>query len=761
MSADHEGRAGGGATRPVPIAPDVVAEAITHHRAGRLGLAELGQLMIELATRPEARADPAGALVRALAAPTQVEVEAETTRTSPPERPAAGAEGSQRARPTAETRRLRPSTGAHAAPASEPSDRPTTRLDRFARARGVVPAVHPGLDPSCPDIGGDGDPRHAIGRRLGEGGVGQVLLGVDRDLRRPVALKVLREEHRRDPIMLQTFLEEAIITGGLEHPNIVPVHELGVSAELGPYYTMKRLDGDPLSELLGRLRRGEASLSLELRLGRLIELYAQTLRAVAFAHDHGVIHCDLKPANIIVGRYGDVTVVDWGLAKVLGEAGRRQARAMLWSGSPGYMAPEQALSPDVSSLDERADIWSLGAILYEILTLALPFADPDGSYPEGIQWRSIPPPRERSPDRPIPEALESLCMAALAREPGDRLRSVRAMLEAVEDWLHGIRERERQREAASDLLSEATEALHRVRGDEEAIDRLQAASPPGALGPAEEAALEAARERLLAGYEGARSACLAGLALNPQGAGLKRAIAALYWYTFQRLYPARQPTSAAGRDQALALLESLARVALDAILARGAAKGATVGAPTGALGARLRAAADPWLEVAWRMGQVHGGNATVDEVVERVIALGRASIFEGTPGHELLPVAAATERAHHPAHHRIFSAGEAAHAIYFLLSGEVAIERDGRALSTLTPPACFGEIAVIDGSTRTASAACRTAVEVLVLEAGRFRELMTGDGRIALQVMRVLARRLRAATDREMGRSATAAPGPP
>ncbi|MCB9733328.1 MAG: protein kinase [Deltaproteobacteria bacterium] len=738
MSDDRDDAGGDARARP-PSPADAPAavfdEAFTLYRAGRLELEALCRLMIRFGATPAAATAPRATLAALLA---------KTASATVPEHvaPAASASEPRQTRPL--RTRATPSTATTTTSAG-------TRLHRFTAARGVVPTVHPGLDADSPDPAGPGDERHALGRELGEGGMGRVRVAVDRDLRRPVAVKVLKEEHRNDPVLLQAFLEEAIITGGLEHPNIVAVHEVGVSPELGPYYTMKRLDGEPLSELLSRLRRGDPEATAELRLGRLVEIFAQTLRAVAYAHDHGVIHCDLKPANILVGAYGDVTVVDWGLAKVVGEAGRQQARAQLWSGSPGYMAPEQATSQDIDDIDRHSDIWSLGAILYEILTLQLPFADPDGALPDGVAWRAIPFPSERQSGRHVPGELERLCMAALEKDPAGRPARVQSMLRDVEEWLHGTRERERQKEAAAEMLSEAAEALHAARVDEQAIDRLQHAADAGGTDAAAREELDHARARLVGAYEAACEAVLNGLELNPEGAGLHRAAAALYWYTFERLYPGRIAADPEIRRRALELLERLARVSLTAIMRRGQTKGVPLDAAHDALARRLAGIDDPWLAAAARIGARVGDNPAVDEVVERIAALHDVDVFAGTPGHELLAVAEACDRVACAAGSLVFATGDPGDALYIVLSGRIAIARDGKVLATLGPREAFGEVALIDGSTRTADARCEADATLLVLTAERFRQIIVGDGTIGLRVMRVLATRLRHATEREAG----------
>jgi serine/threonine protein kinase len=229
------------------------------------------------------------------------------------------------------------------------------------------------------------DRRYDIGGEIGQGGMGVVLDARDPALRRAVAMKVLLDQHAGDHLL--RFIEEAQITGQLEHPNIPPVHELGVDENGKPYYTMKLVRGQTLREVLADLARGDAEAVAKYPLPALRTVFQKVCDAVAFAHEKQIIHRDLKPENIMIGRFGEVLVMDWGLAKVLdpaaaddlarrsavtsarveeGEVGHTQSGAVV--GTPQYMSPEQAAG-EVETLDARTDIYALGAILYHILAL--------------------------------------------------------------------------------------------------------------------------------------------------------------------------------------------------------------------------------------------------------------------------------------------------------------------------------------------------------------------------------------------------------
>lgn len=596
-----------------------------------------------------------------------------------------------------------------------------TELGRWARAMGATPEVRlaSAADPSIDRA------RYVPLGPLGTGGVGEVELVLDRDLGRTVARKRLRAEHRADPLLLQAFLEEAVVTGALEHPGIVPVHDIGVSPVEGAWYTMKRLAGEPLAAILSRLRRRDPETLRRWPLPRRMELFVQVLRAVAHAHQAGpagIIHCDLKPANILVGTFGEVTVVDWGLARVLGAAGAKQARGRMWSGSPGYMAPEQASSSDVSKLGPPADIWALGAILYELLTLTIPQANLDGSVPddlaEGGQTRRIVSVRERRSDAP-PE-LAALADRALSVDPGARHPSVVAFMHEVEAWLVDRRELERQE-------ARITEALRTAR------DALETAAPVEGAGH---------DATLLACYQGAAQALTDGLAAAAHDARLLAVAADLYWRVFRNLHPGPAPAAPEIRRGAATLLDALAKVAPPV--------------PSHSTDTRD----DPWIEA---LEAVAGDEAPhLRELVLRVRLLRATDVFADLGGHELVPVAEALRPLALAAGETAFEAGDEGDALYLLAAGEVHVLGGGRILSTALAPACFGEIALVADragrrQTRTATVRAATDASCYRLHADAFDRLVRQHGVIALGVMRVLADRLRVATLRELAPRAAGA----
>jgi len=298
--------------------------------------------------------------------------------------------------------------------------------------------------------------RYEIVGEIARGGVGVVYKGRDTDLGRDVAMKLLREEHLRSPELVRRFVEEAQIGGQLQHPGIVPVYELGVRERTRPYFAMKLVKGRTLSELLS------ARSSPSDGRPALLAHFAQVCHTVAYAHSRGVIHRDLKPGNVMVGAFGEVQVVDWGFAKLLKRGGiddERRARREVTvvatvrsaaegsasvagsvMGTPAYMPPEQALG-HVDDLTERADVFSLGAILCEILTGKPPYAgDPVDLLTAAAQAR-LADSHARLDACGGDAELVSLTKACLSPLPKDRPRSARELAETISAHLSGAERR--------------------------------------------------------------------------------------------------------------------------------------------------------------------------------------------------------------------------------------------------------------------------------------------------------------------------------
>src|SRR5262249_39412192 len=293
--------------------------------------------------------------------------------------------------------------------------------------------------------------RFRVLRPHARGGLGAVFVAMDTELHREVALKQILDSHADDETSRHRFLLEAEITGGLEHPGIVPVYGLGTYGDGRPYYAMRFIKGDSLNEAIGRFHSGEPALHApgrrSLELHKLLHRFVDVCNAIDYAHSRGVLHRDIKPGNIIVGRHGETLVVDWGLAKATGQsdpaAGERTLRPSSASGSaetlpgsalgtPAYMSPEQA-EGDLEHPGPRSDVYSLGATLYCLLTGRPPFAGDAVEVIPRVQRGDYRPPRAIDPS--IDRALEAICHQAMALKPEDRYGSCRALAEDVERWM--------------------------------------------------------------------------------------------------------------------------------------------------------------------------------------------------------------------------------------------------------------------------------------------------------------------------------------
>src|SRR5262249_40481777 len=298
-----------------------------------------------------------------------------------------------------------------------------------------------------------GGSRFRVLRPHGRGGLGEVFVAHDRELHREVALKEIQERHADNPDSRARFLLEGEITGRLEHPNIVPVYSLGTYADGRPFYAMRFIQGDDLQDAIRRFHRPEAdggdlrqrNLALRQLLGRFVDV----CNAIAYAHSRGVLHRDLKPGNILLGKYGETLVVDWGLAKALGKAegsqsieapvapisgsGSTPTQMGTAIGTPAYMSPEQAAGR-LDQLGPRSDVYSLGATLYHLLTGRAPFAEKDvGAVLRKVQQGDFPSPRQVQGE--VPAALEAVCLKAMALKSADRYASAKELADEVERWL--------------------------------------------------------------------------------------------------------------------------------------------------------------------------------------------------------------------------------------------------------------------------------------------------------------------------------------
>jgi WD40 repeat protein/tRNA A-37 threonylcarbamoyl transferase component Bud32 len=292
--------------------------------------------------------------------------------------------------------------------------------------------------------------RYTLRRLHATGGIGRVWLAYDSDLGREVALKELRPERSQNQGFSNRFLHEAQITGQLEHPGIVPVYELTRRSDVRqPFYTMRFIKGRTLTDAIRAYHEKRAAGRAEpLEHVALLNAFVATCNAVAYAHSRGVIHRDLKGQNVVLGDFGEVVVLDWGFAKVLGRAeGSTEAAPVVLAaetgpchtvqgqviGTPAYMSPEQA-EGETDRIDYHTDVYGLGAILYELLTGRPPFA---GTEIEEVlrQVRDAEPVRPRQIWAGVPRALEAVCLRALAKKPEGRYASAGELAREVQRWL--------------------------------------------------------------------------------------------------------------------------------------------------------------------------------------------------------------------------------------------------------------------------------------------------------------------------------------
>jgi serine/threonine-protein kinase len=377
---------------------------------------------------------------------------------------------------------------AHRAP-EDPATVPNSPAAHGQPPPEPAPAPDASADPDA-ELGDDEsfERRYEVRAKLGEGGMGEVHLCKDLRIGREVALKVIRSEHGARSDLRKRFLREVRVQGQLEHPSIVPVYDLGRDPHRKAYFTMKRVRGETMEQILSALRRRDAEAARQHTRFKLLTAFGTACLAVHFAHTRGILHRDLKPGNIMLGDFGEVYVLDWGLAKVTSVAAPEAPAADPSSGSlpvasrqsepapsaagitatgvlmgtPGYMAPEQIRS-ELGAIGPGVDIYALGAILFEILAL-VPLhgrGTPNELMTSTLKGVDVESAMRRA-EREIPPELVAIVARATARRPSDRYGTAREMQDALERFLNGDRDLERRRELAREHAAQAYDAAMRA-----------------------------------------------------------------------------------------------------------------------------------------------------------------------------------------------------------------------------------------------------------------------------------------------------------
>jgi serine/threonine protein kinase/formylglycine-generating enzyme required for sulfatase activity len=337
----------------------------------------------------------------------------------------------------------------------DPKKRDTEPRGPGREGRGQSPSQPPG-------------PRYKIGELLGAGGVGLVTSALDRTIGRRVAIKTLKQGKRAEKAARRRFVDEGHVTAQLEHPNIVPVYDMGWLPDGQPYYTMRIVKKQSLRDVLTN-----PELKAQWPLVRLLGAFLQVSRAIAYAHARGILHQDIKPENVLLGDFGEVYLADWGLARAMREGtveipphgeisgGPPDGISSQTSGTPGYIAPE--VLRHEGEINELADLFALGVVLYELLTGTHPFDG--GGNPGAALLATI----ERTPRRPrdvvasCPLLLEDLCLKMLSKDRRERPASADEVAAEVEAFLEGAKERERRRAEAASLCARADEPVRRFQ----------------------------------------------------------------------------------------------------------------------------------------------------------------------------------------------------------------------------------------------------------------------------------------------------------
>ena len=314
----------------------------------------------------------------------------------------------------------------------------------------------------------DGNPaeRYSPHKKLNEGGMKAIWEVDDHRTARKVAMALIQDSKIASEADIDSFLYEARLTANLQHPNIIPIYDIAVDENGNPYFTMKALKGETLGDIIRKLKKGSPEYRRRFTRTRMLGIFLKVCNAIDYAHTKGVIHLDLKPSNVIVGDFGDVHVLDWGLSTLITHLEEYDGAPVSWQslddvalengqtltrylessakrrhvvgGTPGYMSPEQAQGSP-SDIDFQTDIYMLGSMLYEILTYACPIT---GDTVRQVLQKTVrgdfPPPAKRAPKHRIPPALTAIVMKAMETDPHERYPNVAALIRDIHQYQDGF-----------------------------------------------------------------------------------------------------------------------------------------------------------------------------------------------------------------------------------------------------------------------------------------------------------------------------------
>ena len=299
---------------------------------------------------------------------------------------------------------------------------------------------------------------------LDQGGMKTIYTCKDLRSDRLVAIAEMSDLTNRDK--LNDFLREAKITAYLQHPNIIPIYEIGLNEESIPFFSMKLIKGQTLGDIIKGLRNGDAAISKKFTISRLLDIFEKVCEGVAYAHSRGVLHLDIKPDNISVSDYGEVLICDWGISELCPESFDDEAivekefKSLLpllrndnvIRGTLPYISPEQ-IDKEIGPASPKSDIYSLGVLLYNILTWEVPFKHTEQKEELiAVLKGDFPTPSEKCPEKNIPRSLEAVCLKSIEFLPGDRYQSVNEILTEIQRFNDGYAT-EAEEASAFELLS--------------------------------------------------------------------------------------------------------------------------------------------------------------------------------------------------------------------------------------------------------------------------------------------------------------------